>query len=92
MPHLYIIKLNDSTHYCGITNNIVQRLLDHGKGRSKSTRNKRPHTTKYIKEFPTLLAARIMEVRIKKQGVTRWWVRNQHREDNIFTATAQQVI
>lgn len=92
MAYLYIIKLADSTHYCGISKNVVKRLLDHGKGRSKSTKNKRPHITKYIKQFSSMQEARVMEVRIKKQGVTRWWIRNQTRTDNIVSGVSQQVI
>lgn len=92
MPYLYIIKLSDSTHYCGIARDVVKRLTDHGKGRSKSTRLKRPHITKYIKWYESMSEARVMEVRIKKQGVTRWWIRNQSREDNIVTELSQQAV
>lgn len=36
--------------------------------------------------------ARVMEVRIKKQGVTRWWIRNQFRNDNMVPGLSQQVV
>jgi putative endonuclease len=82
MAFLYILRLNDNTHYCGITKNIVRRIQDHQKGKSKSTRHKLPLVTKYIKTFESMKAARLMEVKIKKQGVTRWWNKNMYRTDN----------
>lgn len=84
MAYLYILELIDKTHYCGIARNVCKRIIQHQKGRSKSTRLKRPLVTKYIKEFDTIKEARIMEVRVKKQGVTRWYIKNQHRPDNLL--------
>lgn len=93
MPYLYIVGLNDGTHYCGIARDVVKRITDHQKGRSKSTRRKLPLVTKYIKQVDLISEARVMEIRIKKQGVTRWWVKNQGRVDNLLgiqTANSQQ--
>ena len=92
MAYLYILGLKDNTHYCGIARNVVKRIIQHQKGRSKSTRLKRPVVTKYIKEFSTVSEARVMEVRIKKQGVTRWWIRNSSREDNIVSEISQESV
>ena len=88
MAYLYILKLNDSTHYCGIARNLYKRVEQHFKGRSKSTRRKRPIVLKYAKEFESLLEARKMEVLIKSQGVTRWWIKNSSRKDNVISSTA----
>lgn len=75
MFHLYIITLRDRSHYCGITSRIIGRMLDHSRGRSRSTRGKRPIVLVYLKEFPSMTLARLLEKRIKRQGVTRWWNR-----------------
>lgn len=85
MAYLYILKLRDNTHYCGIARNIVKRIQQHQKGRSKSTRLKLPVVLKLVQEYPDMSEARIMEVRIKSQGVTRWWMRNNTRTSNIVT-------
>lgn len=84
MAFLYIIELRDRTHYCGIARNVVKRLSAHAHGMSKSTRKKRPHVIKFIKSFDSMKEARQMEVKIKSQGVTRWWIKNSHRSDNEF--------
>ena len=90
MAYVYIVGLKDGTHYCGIAREIVKRLIDHGKGRSKSTRNKRPIIIKFITRKESMTEARQLEVKIKKQGVTRWYVRNQHRTDNIISEVSQE--
>lgn len=84
MAYLYILKLSDATHYCGISKDVEKRIFAHHNGKSKSTRRKRPINPRYIKEFISMSAARQMEVRIKKHGVTRWWNKNSHRVDNIL--------
>src|SRR3989304_8581326 len=83
MAYVYILGLRDGTHYCGIARKIVKRILDHQKGRSKSTREKRPIVIKYITEKSTMIEARQLEVRIKKQGVTRWWTKNKYSTENL---------
>lgn len=83
MAFVYIIELSDKTCYCGISKNVVRRLIDHGKGRSKSTRNKRPHTIKFVRSVEDMKEARQMEVMIKKQGVARWCVKNKYKYPDI---------
>lgn len=96
MPFVYILKMKDSTHYCGIARNVLKRIIQHQKGRSKTTRNKRPLVIRYVKEVPTIFHARTMEKLIKAQGVTRWMIKNSGRIDNLAsivirtTANSQQ--
>jgi len=78
MAHLYILELSDKTHYCGITMKLFKRILAHGKGECKSTRKKRPQVLKMIMKYENMKEARQMEVRIKAQGVTRWYEKNKH--------------
>lgn len=82
MAHLYILRLVDGTHYCGITGNIVTRVQRHNRGGVFSTKRKLPVILKFLKRFESMREARVMEKMIKQQGVTRWYVKNQHREDN----------
>jgi predicted GIY-YIG superfamily endonuclease len=76
VPFTYIIEGKTGYYYCGITKNIVKRLLQHNRNESKSTRGKGPFVTKIIKEVATMKEARILEVKIKKQGVKRYFIRN----------------
>ena len=48
--HAYILGCNDGTKYYGHTNNLVERIKDHIKGRVYSTRNKQPRLV-YYEEF-----------------------------------------
>jgi putative endonuclease len=84
MAYLYILKLSDDTHYCGITKDVEKRLFDHALGKSKSTRRKRPINPRYVKQLESMSAARKMEVSIKKHGVTRWILKYNSRTDNIL--------
>jgi len=81
--YVYILKLRDDTHYCGITKDIVKRITQHYTGKSISTRNKLPAVIKYIKRVTDMKEARKFEVRIKKQGVTRWYNKNNQNPDNM---------
>lgn len=76
MINLYILKLIDGRHYCGITKNITKRFIQHQCGMSKSTRNHRPVSLVWLENYSNYLQARIKEVTIKKQGVTRWLNKN----------------
>lgn len=94
MAYLYILQLSDHSCYCGITKDIVKRITDHQKGRSKSTRNKRPVIIKYLREFEDMSSARWFEVQIKRQGVSRWYFKFGSGDHNKLlkdsTANSQQ--
>jgi putative endonuclease len=76
MIHCYILKLNNDTHYCGITKDITKRFAQHQSGKSKSTKKYLPVNLVWLNEFYDMKSARIIEVQIKKQGVTRWLIKN----------------
>ena len=76
MAHLYILRLNDGTRYCGITNHVAKRIQDHQKGKSKSTKKKLPVTLIFLLQFADMKAARVLEKKIKMQGVSRWYLRH----------------
>jgi predicted GIY-YIG superfamily endonuclease len=83
MPCLYIIKLRDETCYCGITSDLVRRIQQHLRGENKYTWSRLPLVIKFVREFQSMTLARIEEVRIKKQGVTRWLIKNEGMKENI---------
>ena len=68
--------MNDGRCYCGITSDIVKRMIQHNLGQSKSTKNHRPIELIHKENHGTMKEARRKEVRIKKQGVTRWYNKN----------------
>jgi len=82
MAYLYILGLKDGTHYCGITSKLVKRIIQHQSGKSKSTKYKLPLVIKYLREFPDMKTARMLEKRIKSQGVTRYWNKLNFTRDN----------
>lgn len=84
MAYLYILHLRDNTHYCGITKNIERRITQHVRGESKSTKYKRPVKIKYVRKCVNIAMARKEEVKIKRQGVSRWWIKNKNRNDNMI--------
>ena len=90
MAYLYIIKLRDETSYCGISVDVVRRLLQHQRGENKYTWTRLPLVLKYVRRFESMKLARVEEVRIKKQGVTRWYIKNKHRTDNIVSQFPQE--
>jgi len=45
---------------------------------------------KYVRRFDSMKMARVEEVRIKKQGVTRWYLKNKHRTDNMVSFFTQE--
>lgn len=84
MPYLYILRLSDDTHYCGITKEIVKRVQQHQTGKSKSTRNRLPVVLKFLRTYESMKEARKEEMRIKSQGPGRWYYKNRCMKENII--------
>lgn len=65
--YLYILELNDSSLYTGITVDLPRRISQHNEGKaSKCTRVRRPVKLVYSQEFPDRPKASKEEYRIKK--------------------------
>lgn len=64
--------MSDDRHYTGITKNIDNRLLQHNKGYSISTRNHLPVTLIHAEVFQLRKEARKREVYIKNYGAGRY--------------------
>lgn len=69
---LYILRLNNNTHYTGITKNLVRRMIEHNTGQSKSTRRHLPITLIHTESFESRKEARRKEVYIKNMGAKRY--------------------
>lgn len=68
--------MNDGRHYVGITKDITRRIAQHNYGMNKTTRYHRPLVLVYLKDYRDYGVARVNEVSIKSQGVTRWYNKN----------------
>jgi len=78
---VYVLKLSNNSYYTGITKDLNNRLQQHNKGQSKSTRHGRPITLIYSVELPDYKQARWLEVKIKNRGASRYL--RQLRSNNL---------
>ena len=68
MFYVYIIRsLKDGSYYIGSTSNLGKRIKRHNRGHSISTKNKKPFTLVYKKEYKIRSEAVREERRIKSQ-------------------------
>ncbi len=64
---VYLLKCSDRSLYCGVTNNLEQRLLKHNQGiASKYTRSRLPVELAAVKNGLTKSKAFKIEYQIKK--------------------------
>ncbi|MFH1383175.1 MAG: GIY-YIG nuclease family protein [Chloroflexota bacterium] len=62
----YIVRCRDKSLYCGITNNLEDRLKEHNNGTgAKFTRSRRPVTMVYNEKYNNISEARKREAQIK---------------------------
>lgn len=67
MYFLYIIKSKkDSGYYIGITDNIENRLAEHNRGKTKSTKSRIPFDFVHSEMHSTKTEARKREIQLKK--------------------------
>lgn len=66
LGYVYILKLKNGRYYIGSTVGIENRLEEHNKGLTPSTRYLRPVELVFSQEYPTILQARRTEIRLKK--------------------------
>jgi len=70
---VYIICSEKGFYYCGISNDITKRLLQHNKGLNVSTRHQKGYVIKFLKLLKSRKEAHRMEQQIKNRGVERWY-------------------
>lgn len=69
MFYIYILKSKkDSKLYIGSTNDLKRRLLEHNKGKVRSTKSRAPFVLKYYEAFSIEDDARHREWSLKKDG------------------------
>jgi len=71
MWYVYILELSNWRWYTWSTIDITTRILQHEKGEVNSTKNVRPVTLLYMREFQTIQQARQVEYWLKKQKSKR---------------------
>ncbi len=69
---VYILRLDRKNYYTGITGRLKDRMREHKKGESKSTRMFKRKELVWLSEYETRGEARELEVRIKKRGAKRF--------------------
>lgn len=87
---VYILKLNDGRHYCGITNCIERRFKQHVKGKSKFTKKYLPVKLVWLAWCPSRKDAYNIEQMIKHRGVTRWLKHYGNLHPDVKDAQCQQ--
>ncbi len=66
MPFLYILRsLSTQKYYTGTAEDVSQRVGEHNRGQTLSTRNRGPWKLVYQKQFETVAEARRRERQIK---------------------------
>ena len=67
MWFVYLLECNDGTYYCGITNNLDNRISKHNSGKgAKYTKTRLPVSLYYYEESPNRSEASRREYQIKK--------------------------
>ena len=75
---VYILRsLKDGKLYIGATNNVSRRLIEHNKGKSKSTKARKPFILIYTEMFTTLSSARKREWYFKNTREGNKWLKEK---------------
>jgi putative endonuclease len=66
MISVYVLKsLKDDTLYIGMTNDLPRRILEHNRGKNRSTKHKAPFTLILEERYPDYSEARKREKSLK---------------------------
>ncbi len=73
MWHVYLLRCNDGSLYCGIASDLERRLKEHNNSKkgAKYTRSRRPVTMVWNKKVLNRSVASKEELRIKKLSKTQ---------------------
>ena len=83
MAYCYVLKCSNGSYYVGSTRIITKRLNDHKNERVKFTKNKRPLTLIFVKEFENYNQALIFEKRIKSWKKRKSIEKMLEKPDNV---------
>ncbi|OGY24030.1 MAG: hypothetical protein A2Y57_02245 [Candidatus Woykebacteria bacterium RBG_13_40_7b] len=84
MAYCYVLKCGSGPYYVGSTRNVTKRLNDHDCGRVKFTKNKRPVTLIFVKEFKSYKLALDFEKRVKSWKKRKSIEKMLSKPDNIY--------
>lgn len=84
MAYCYVLKCANGQYYVGSTRNITKRLNDHKRGRVKFTKNKRPLTLIFVKEFQNYKLALNFERKVKSWKKRKSIEKMLSKADNIY--------
>jgi putative endonuclease len=78
MFFVYVIRsIKDGRFYAGLTGNVPNRLREHNRGQTKSTKGYRPWILVFVEQYPTRKEARAREKFLKsgagKEFIKRFW-------------------
>lgn len=82
--YCYILKLKSDRFYTGITNSISRRMREHLNGKSKSTKWNLPVKCIYLFCAKDRKQARLLEVKIKRQGAGNLIKRKDFVQSNLI--------
>lgn len=75
---IYILKCADNTHYTGITKDITRRMSEHERGKSASTKDKRPVKLVHTETVVGYKTAAMVERKIKNLGAKKSLIRRMN--------------
>ncbi|GAH68126.1 unnamed protein product, partial [marine sediment metagenome] len=77
--YVYILICNDNKHYTGMTRDLKNRIIQHDKGLSISTRNKRPLTLIWATTVKDRITARRLEKKIKHYTAKKFLLHQKYK-------------
>lgn len=84
MDCCYVLKCCNGQYYVGSTRSITGRLTDHKHGRVKFTKDKRPLTLVFVKEFQDYKSALNFEKKVKSWKKRKSIEKMLSKADNIY--------
>ena len=71
--YFYVLRCADSTLYCGQTNDINRRVLEHNSSKkgAKYTKSRRPVELIYVEEHPTIQTVLKRELEVKRYSKSK---------------------
>lgn len=81
---VYLIRCSDESLYCGITNNLKNRLIEHNSGRgAKYTRSRRPVELVAASSEMTKSNALKLEYRVKQAPASKKYLELTKKENKL---------
>ncbi|MFH2064885.1 MAG: GIY-YIG nuclease family protein [Pseudomonadota bacterium] len=90
---VYLVQCSDQSLYCGITNNLNNRLAVHNAGKgAKYTRSRRPVTLVGVSSEMTMSQALKLEYRVKQVPSSRKQLELTNRKDETIMSIRKELV